>query len=76
MRRNKNASTAARLMGFPLPDRPHALVSMLGEIALPVTTIYPSAIPSQVLGSSESDIAMTDNLPGERSSMDVIFLFL
>ena len=72
--RNKNATTAGRLMGFPVPERPHAIVLGSHEDDVLMTEGAPGVREQISVGVLELADDLTQRLPAFLSAYDVVIL--
>jgi len=72
--RNKNATTAARMMGFAVPERPHALVLGSHEDDVLMTEGAPGVREQLSVGVLELADDLTQRLPAFLAAFDVVVL--
>ena len=72
--RNKNVSTAARVMGFPIPNRPYALLVGAHENDLGMLSGMEGLKDKMSLGFLEMTTDLTERLPLFLESYDIVVL--
>ena len=72
--RNKNVTTAASVMGFPVPNRPHALLIGAHESDLAMLSGIEGLKDKIALGFLEMTTDLTERLPLFLDSYDVVVL--